>query len=126
MQQLQITGSAEHGCSVLAVIGEIDLSNSAKLGAALERGRMRGTPLVADLSGVDFCDVSGLRALVIAHERCARSGAPLRIVPSPTVARLLNLAFAGDTPTLYPDRSRALDGLRVTREPMESSRRAGA
>ena len=110
MQQLQITGSAERGCSVLAVVGEIDLSNSAKLGAALERGRIRGTPLVVDLSRVDFCDVSGLRALLVAHQRCARWCAPLRIVPSPAMARLFDLAFAPNTLTLCPDRSCALDG----------------
>lgn len=110
MQYLQITGSAERGCSVLAVVGEIDLSNSARLGAALERGRMRGTPLVADLSRVDFCDVSGLRALLVAHQRCARWGAPLSVVPSSTMARLFDLAFAPNTLTLCPDRSCALDG----------------
>ena len=110
MQQLQITGSAERGCAVLAVVGEIDLSNSAKLGAALERARMRGTPLVVDLSRVEFCDVSGLRALLVAHQRCARWDAPLRIVPSPTMARLIDLAFAPNSLTLCPDRSCALDG----------------
>ncbi|RSM79715.1 anti-sigma factor antagonist [Amycolatopsis sp. WAC 01375] len=74
---------------VIAVAGEIDLTTSEDLKetfeAALEPAPGR---LVVDLEGVDFCDSTGLAALVRINDRCGTQGVDLSFLPSPTIRRL--------------------------------------
>lgn len=60
---------------VLRIEGEVDLSNSAELRAALYEviDRAIGQPVVVDLAGLEFIDSSGLGVLVAALKH-ARQG----------------------------------------------------
>jgi anti-anti-sigma factor len=59
---LQIGRSDEQ--RTLALRGEIDLSNAERVSAALTQEAQRGGDLDLDLSGVLFCDLAGLRAIL--------------------------------------------------------------
>ena len=66
---------------IAALPAEIDLSNSAEVGAALRQNFKPGVSLViADLTGTVFCDSSGIRQLLLAHDLAAESQAELRLV----------------------------------------------
>ncbi|MET8174257.1 STAS domain-containing protein [Streptomyces clavifer] len=78
---------------VLLVAGELDYSTAAELrrvvtGIDLGPGRL----LVLDLGGLDFCDSSGITALIVArnHATAARADIALVSVPGP-VLRILRV-----------------------------------
>lgn len=82
-----------NGVPVVAAPGEIDITNSSELQAALLAAAARGHgTLVADLAATHFCDSSGLRALVVAHEKATdEGGGLLLVIRSTAVARLLTI-----------------------------------
>ncbi len=72
---------ASGGDCALAVSGEVDLSNAAELGAALEdaRGATEGD-LRVDCAGLEFIDSSGLTALAEVRNRLEPEGRKLVLV----------------------------------------------
>ena len=78
-----------------AVVGEIDAHTAPDISKAVARAT--GASLEIDLSGVDFVDSSGLRALIEAHQRFEANGGSLTLVrPSAVVARLFDISGVGD------------------------------
>ncbi|GIH94296.1 STAS domain-containing protein [Planobispora siamensis] len=69
------------GTAVLAVTGEIDMSNAPALEAGVARSAGDGV-LVVDLSGVDYLDSAGLSVLFAHAER-------IRVVANPLIAPVL-------------------------------------
>ncbi|GII04475.1 STAS domain-containing protein [Planobispora takensis] len=69
------------GTAVLAVTGEIDMSNAPDLEAAVTRSVGDGV-LVVDLSAVDYLDSAGL-SVMFAH------AAQIRVVANPLIAPVL-------------------------------------
>jgi anti-anti-sigma factor len=55
----------EAGVRVIAVTGELDIATAPDLCARLDANRGRGQPrMLVDLTAVDFCDSTGVRALL--------------------------------------------------------------
>ncbi|MBB5131470.1 anti-anti-sigma factor [Thermocatellispora tengchongensis] len=83
--QLRVTRSAG---GTLTLHGEVDARNSAVLAGVLIAARTPpGTPLVVDLQGLTFIDMSGLRVL---RPGPGRPGlAPVRLVNVPRLMRRL-------------------------------------
>ena len=80
------------GVPVVAVPAEVDIGNAHRLREALESAGSGQEVLVADLSQTEFCDSSGLSALLMAHKRMQARGGELRLVlGGPVVRRLLSL-----------------------------------
>jgi anti-sigma B factor antagonist len=79
----------EHAPVLIAVEGEIDLTTSEELRAAFDEA-LDPVPgsLVVDLRKVDFCDSTGLAALVHINRRCTTEDVALGFLPSATIARL--------------------------------------
>jgi anti-sigma B factor antagonist len=78
-----------------AVVGEIDAHTAPDISEAVAQAT--SPSLEIDLSGVDFVDSSGLRALIEAHQRFEASGGSLTLVrPSAVVARLFDISGVGD------------------------------
>jgi anti-anti-sigma factor len=80
----------------LAVRGELDLCTvpelQARLTAAIDNGSI---DVVVDISGVDFCDCRGFRALVDATGYAQATGARLTVTnPTRIVRRLFDLLHA--------------------------------
>ncbi|MDX3195667.1 STAS domain-containing protein [Streptomyces sp. MN03-5084-2B] len=60
-----VSGPGDDGDRVLSVTGEIDMSNAAEFGAALDRelGSGAGAGVTVDLTGVSYLDSAGVAVL---------------------------------------------------------------
>ncbi|GGS66415.1 STAS domain-containing protein [Nonomuraea spiralis] len=79
------------GTAVLAVTGEIDMSNAAALEEALS-STSEGTVLV-DLSGVEYLDSAGLTVLFTYASR-------IRLVANPLLEPVLTISGLADVATV--------------------------
>lgn len=79
---------------LLSVSGELDMSSAPRLGSAVAKATALD-PLrrvVLDLSGTEFIDSSGLRAMLSAREQFESLGCEFTLrAPSPAVTRLLEI-----------------------------------
>jgi len=89
----ELSVRSQGGYTIVAVSGEIDISS-----APVVRERLIGLPrpqasrVIIDLSGVTFCDASGLAVLVGASRRAGLLGGVLRLAaPAPMMATVLRL-----------------------------------
>jgi len=90
---------------------EIDVTNADSIRRQITAAALRpGVRIVvADMTGTTFCDSTGVRGLLVAHERAARNGAELRLLrPDPAVMRTLELLSADDVLTICGSLSEAL------------------
>jgi anti-anti-sigma factor len=76
---------------VITAHGELDASNAPEFADYFDLCITHSTPLIVDLSGVEFFGTAGFSALHLINVRCA--GAKLRwaVVPSKAVTRLLRI-----------------------------------
>jgi anti-sigma B factor antagonist len=112
MSPLAITSQTVDSAVVLTVAGEIDLSNCRVLYASLSKTLARGIPVVLDMTGVGFIDSRGMVAILQArHEQADVESPVLLTVPSPPVARLLDLVGTGGVLPLFPNRAEAISFL---------------
>jgi anti-anti-sigma factor len=76
--------------AVVRVCGELDLATVPLLTAAL--ADVDDGDVELDCSGLSFIDATGLRAVQIVHEACARRGCKLVLVdPSPPLTRVVQM-----------------------------------
>jgi len=69
------------GVPVVTAPAEIDVFTAERLRAVLSETAARGhSTVVVDMTGTQFCDSSGLGALVRAHKRALEEGGQLRLV----------------------------------------------
>jgi anti-sigma B factor antagonist len=106
----------EAGVRVIAVAGELDIATAPELCARLDSSRtVRRPRLLVDLSDVDFCDSTGLRALLGAASEVRAHGGRFAIVCPPTgdVARLLEIVGASEWMAIHADPTSGLAALRI-------------
>jgi stage II sporulation protein AA (anti-sigma F factor antagonist) len=99
------------GVRLLEVFGELDLATAPKLCSALDAARgHRVKRLVIDLTGVDFCDSTGLRALIGASSELRFGGGRLAVACLATgpVARLFDIVGAREALRVYDSPEDAL------------------
>jgi anti-sigma B factor antagonist len=78
------------GLPVVTPPAEVDLGNAENFGAVLEAAGRDHATLVVDMTATEFCDSSGLSALVAAVRRAQAAGGELRlVVGSPAVRKVL-------------------------------------
>jgi anti-sigma B factor antagonist len=79
------------GPTVVRLLGELDLSTAPQLEACLDE-LGDGADVRLDLSGLSFCDSSGISAMVTAAKRVRKPGGHLSIVsPQPAVRSVLEI-----------------------------------
>ncbi|MER5738589.1 STAS domain-containing protein [Streptomyces sp. NPDC002262] len=116
--RIRVEVEATASGTVLRLGGEIDMDTAGQLDAALTRALPDGDagarpPLLLDLSGVSFCDSTGLNALLRARLRALHRHVPLSITAaSEQVAHLLDIT-----------RTDVLFGLPSPRGPHQDGRR---
>jgi anti-anti-sigma factor len=82
----------EPHATVLTVSGELDMASSPRLAEALDRLHPTHGPIVLDLAGLEFIDVTGLHVLLQARERTEQEGCRFTVVnASRAVRKLLKL-----------------------------------
>ncbi|MEU9419539.1 STAS domain-containing protein [Streptomyces sp. NPDC051577] len=84
-------GRRPDGTALLTAVGEIDMSNTGELAAALA-----GTdgPLVLDLSGVEYLDSAGLSVLFPHADR-------IELVANPLLEPVLTISGLTDLTTIH-------------------------
>jgi anti-anti-sigma factor len=98
------------GHVVLAVYGELDIATTASLrdriADLLENAT---TPIIIDLSGVTFCDASGLAVLVDARRRAEPRGITVALAaPRRNVSKLLRVSGLDRSFAVHPTLAAAL------------------
>src|SRR5881397_658746 len=82
--------------TVLRVGGELDLSSAPTLTAQIEATfRARGTHLLVDLSALQFCDSTGLRALIGAVQEARVHAVAIAIIPPSAPAAMRAIEISG-------------------------------
>ncbi|MEU9801443.1 STAS domain-containing protein [Streptomyces sp. NPDC051000] len=90
---------------VLEITGELDYANATGLRERVSTLDLQpGQRLVVDLAGMEFCDSSGISALLAArnHALAARADIALAAVPAHTL-RVLRIVGLDQVFALHPD-----------------------
>ena len=101
---LHVTARRRHDRVVVAVHGEIDMSNVSSFEAELAAHAAQPW-LIVDLSGVLFCSVAGARLLQRKAVRATATGQRFEVVVNRALARLLDATGLADgiTRTTYAE-----------------------
>jgi anti-sigma B factor antagonist len=92
--ELKVTSRPQGEYVVMSVQGEIDLYTVPKLQRELASVLAADDPirLIVDLSGVDFCDSTGVNVLLAAHRQAREKGGDLELAaPRPAVRKILQV-----------------------------------
>jgi anti-sigma B factor antagonist len=103
---------AEDGVHVIAATGELDLATAPLLCARLDK--RRHSRLLVDLTDVEFCDSTGLRAVLGAAPEVRANGGRFALACSRAgaVARLLEVVGAREWLVVHDDAATAIAALR--------------
>jgi anti-sigma B factor antagonist len=83
--------------AVVVLRGELDVTDAAEVAAALAGVVSRQPNVIIDLTGLEYIDCSGLRALAGAQEQARQTGGDLLLAaPQLLVLRLLSLTGLAD------------------------------
>lgn len=109
MSPLKITTRDAETGPVLEIFGELDYANVTDLHRLLDGLTLRpGQRLVVDMSGLEFCDSSGITALLAArsHAEAVQADVALAAVPANTL-RVLRIVGLDQIFAIHPDRESA-------------------
>ena len=109
MSPLNITTRDAGTGPVLEISGELDYANVSALQKRLDGLTLRqGQRLVLDMRGLEFCDSSGITALLAARGRAEAVQAEIALaaVPANTL-RVLRIVGLDQIVTIHPDRETA-------------------
>jgi anti-sigma B factor antagonist len=115
-EALAVHRSDVDGVRLLEVFGELDLATAPRLCAMLDAARAeRALRIVVDLTGVDFCDSTGLRALMGASTELRHAGGRLAVavLPDGTVARLFDVTGIREGLPTFETQEQALASVAV-------------
>jgi anti-anti-sigma factor len=92
------------GHTVVAIGGELDIATTAAFrNRILATLNNTTTPVIIDLSGVSFCDASGLAVLVGARRRATLLGLTIILAaPRPHMRKLLGITGLDRAFTIHP------------------------
>ena len=99
---------------VVVLPAEIDVTNSEFVHDRLVAALTPGVGVViADMTSTNFCDSSGVHAVIFAHEAAAARGVELRVAVSPdgSVRRVLQLIGVGSVVRVFPSLAEAMDAV---------------
>ncbi|WP_169542260.1 STAS domain-containing protein [Solirubrobacter soli] len=109
---LAVTIQQRPGATLVTVEGELDLDGAPRLCAAIQDGRRPARPeqVIVDLTCVEFCDSTGLRALMDASREVAVSGGRLIVIAPEDgpVRRVIAMSGADEFLALTADRDQVL------------------
>jgi anti-sigma B factor antagonist len=91
--ELKVSTRSHAGHAILSVVGEIDLYTAPRLQTEFTRLLETGPDrVVIDMSGVEFCDSTGMNVLLSALKRMRERGGALEVAsPRPAVRKILQV-----------------------------------
>jgi anti-sigma B factor antagonist len=104
--ELRVSSRPDGDRAVLSLAGEIDLYTAPRLQAELGAALAAGDPprLVVDMSGVEFCDSTGMNVLLAAHRRASEQGGEFALAaPRPPVRKILQVTGLETVFTVHDD-----------------------
>ncbi|MEW1612643.1 MULTISPECIES: STAS domain-containing protein [unclassified Streptomyces] len=101
------------GPHVLTVSGELDHHTSAQLRETLDEITLEaGSRLVINLSGLTYCDSTGITLLVTTYQRAQAAGAKLSLAePSSYLVRVFSIVGLDQVFDLQPTTEQAINSL---------------
>ena len=102
------------GVHVIAMRGELDLATAPRLAVRIDSARRAGSRrLLVDLTTCEFCDSSGLRALIGCRREVVAGGGRMAVTAAEdsAVGRMFALAGAHEVLPVYEDSGSALAAL---------------
>ena len=96
------------GQVVVALSGELDVTDAARIGALVATVAIRVPWLIVDLAGLNFTDCAGMRALGASAKQARQAGRGLVLAaPGPPVLRVLDLTGLTTGVPVYSSREEA-------------------
>ncbi|MET7653764.1 STAS domain-containing protein [Streptomyces sp. NPDC005486] len=105
MSPLKITARDVATGPVLEILGDLDFAHAGQLRGLLPTLALRpGQRLILDLAGLEFCDSSGITALIAAHHHALAAQADIALagVPANTL-RILRIVGLDQIFPVHPD-----------------------
>ena len=99
---------------MIAMRGELDLATAPRLAVRIDAARRGGARrLLIDLTTADFCDSTGLRALIGCRREIVAGGGRMAVAAraDSAIGRLFTLAGAHEMLAVYEDYEPALAAL---------------
>ncbi|MET7746527.1 STAS domain-containing protein [Streptomyces sp. NPDC005385] len=109
MSQLTITHRDAATGPVLEIVGDLDYASAPDLRQVIDTLVLTDEHLlILDLAGLEYCDSSGLTALLAARNLATEHGARIALTAVlDNTARILSLTGLDQVLTTYPDTSTA-------------------
>jgi len=104
--ELDVSSRFHDDHTIVTVSGEIDLYTAPRLHSELAALLAEGMParVVIDMSGVEFCDSTGMNVLLSCLRRARERGGELEIAdPKPAVRKILQVTGLDSVFTLIED-----------------------
>ena len=91
--ELNVSSTSQGGHAIVTASGELDLYTAPRLQTALASLLRESVDrVVVDLSGIEFCDSTGMNVLLSAMKRLKEQGGTLELAaPRPAVRRILQV-----------------------------------
>jgi anti-sigma B factor antagonist len=104
--ELNVSSRSQGDHVIVTAAGEIDLYTAPKLQsdlAAIIDGAAPATRVVIDMSGVEFCDSTGMNALLAALRHVRERGGELELAaPRPAIMKILQVTGLDSVFTITP------------------------
>jgi len=103
--ELKVTTRLQDDHTVISVAGEIDLYTAPRLQSELMTALSRSPArLVVDMSGVGFCDSTGINVLLAAHRQARERGGELQLAgPGSATRKVLQVTGLESVFTVLDD-----------------------
>ena len=113
METLTLRSHTSEPFTVFEVVGELDLHTQGEFEEAVSR-QLVTSPVIVDLSGVEFLAISALRSLMVCHGIAGAEGRPLFYAgPTRQTVRLLSVAGLDEVLPVRPSVADAVGGSAV-------------
>ncbi len=92
--ELRVSSRSQGDRTILLLAGEIDLYTAPRLQTELATALAAAEParIVVDMSGVEFCDSTGMNVLLAAHRHATERGGELTLAaPRAAVRKILQV-----------------------------------
>jgi anti-sigma B factor antagonist len=104
--ELRVSSRSQGDHTIVTLAGEIDLYTAPRLQTELLAAMGSADPalVVVDMSGVEFCDSTGMNVLLAAHRQaCERGGDLALAAPRAPVRKILEVTGLSSVFTVHDD-----------------------